>query len=143
MSIDFLIGMTIFAGVFVLVLQFAMSSVFPFADGGEENTVVTQKVSENLVSDERWISTGKRGEVNTSDIENDNNPFDSQDSMRDAFGMRDINRINITVTNLNRTDQFASSGPTVTDTTATVSTYDRIAYDTDNDEKVRIRVRVW
>jgi len=142
MSIDFLIGLTLFAGVFIFVAQFAMGTILPFTTASEEGSVVSQKVSEGIVSDE--IKTGETGTVDTDPIKNGQPPFDKQQTMRVAFGIPEKYKVNVTVTNLAGDSVVAGAGPSANvTTTSTVYTMHRIVYDEDDDKNYRIKVRLW
>lgn len=152
MSVDFLIGMVLFAGVFFFVFQFSSAAVAPFVFTSEEVPTMTQSAADNLYFNE--LTDGERGMLNLTYLaQNDDNIQGIQDDLgvgQDRYG------INITVSEMSSDDvDFAvsDSGSTNSppDTGASVSRTTRFGEVADDGgltefeegDKVLIRVRVW
>lgn len=138
-AIDFLFGMVIFVGAFFFILQFMSTSIIPFTLSPEDATVVSHKVSDSIVKDDRYLNTGERGVVNVSE-ENMENLESSIDNGQ--FGVPDAYRLNVTVEDQNG-GFTRSAGTHFGADVGDVASTRRMAYSDEDDTYVTIKVRVW
>lgn len=142
-SIDFLIGMTLFAGVFFFVFQFTSAAVAPFVFTSEELPTKTQKVTDNLYFNE--LTEGDRGELDMSYLESND-----IDAVKGDLGVTEERYgMNITATRIGGDDPDVSVGNRPPDSGASVSRTVRFGTasvgtaEFDKGDKVLLRVRVW
>lgn len=153
MSIDFLFGMLIFIGAFAFVLQFATGAIFPFSMSQDDTTVISNKVSEKLVTDEDGgIGTGIHGTVDLGKFESNVENADFEDD----FGLPERYRMNISVVPYNFDDEWGevivTEGDSVTHAVdPEISLTRRVAHAEVDGEEIEegderlviVKVRVW
>lgn len=146
MSIDFLIGMTLFAGVFFFVFQFTTSAIAPFVSSSDEVPTKVQKAADNIYFDE--IGGDEKGELNLTYLEDNKDDIEQiQDDLAvddDRYGM------NITVTELGDDNPELSAGDSPPDAGVSISRTTRFGVVADDGgssldvgDKVLIEVKLW
>lgn len=153
MSVDFLLGMVIFAGVFFFIFQFSAAAVSPFVFTSEEVPTKTQSVADNLYFDK--LSDGEKGMLNLTYLEENNESIQQLEA--DLGVERPRHGMNVTVSEIDSDDppDFAvdddgstNSPPEVGASVSRTVRYGQVADDGGIDEfeegdKVFVRVRVW
>ncbi|MFP4632302.1 MAG: hypothetical protein ACLFMT_02565 [Halobacteriales archaeon] len=150
MSIDFLIGMTLFAAVFFFVFSFASSSIVPFSTTSEEVPTKTQKVADTLYYEEL---DGDGAELNLTYLKD--NEDDVQQMMDDLGVDDDRYGLNVTVEKSDGVGglEVTDGGDDVTPPDAGSSVSQTVRVGTvedpagitalDEGDTVIVRVRVW
>jgi hypothetical protein len=147
MSVDFLIGMTIFAGIFFFVFQFTSAAVAPYVTTSEGVPTKTQRVADHLYFDN--LEGEKKGQLNLTYLEdNKGNIGQVMDDLGvgdDRYGM------NITVSKVGSDGYELGIGESPPDAGASVSRTTRVGLVIDDGgvsginqgDRVFVRVRVW
>lgn len=140
MSIDFLIGMTLFASIFFIVFQFMGAAVSPFTGTGEEVSVKTQKVADGLQNE---IQGERKGEIDLEYLKD--NEDDIEQIMSDMGVDERRYGMNITVKDLdgNVHDGLQVGNRVPSGVNSATSRTTRYGYIPNEDKKVIIRVRMW
>ncbi|MFW5929253.1 MAG: DUF7287 family protein [Halobacteriota archaeon] len=141
MSIDFLIGMTLFAAVFFFVFNFASASIVPFSTTSEEVPTKTQKVADTLYYEQL---EGGDARLNLTYLEDNE---DDIDQVMDDLGVDD-DRYGLNVT-VEKSDggpgrlELTDGGDDVTPPDAGSSVSQTVRVGTVEGETVLVRVRIW
>ena len=154
MSVDFLLGMVVFAGLVMFVFQFMSATILPFADTANDNTAKVHNIGNELYYDRLY--EGENGVVNLSYFEGAGGLKD-EESLKKEFNLNDTRlgaskSLNITVyeNNPDGTDDIAelngekiAIGETVPEKGASVARSTRIGYREADNSTVIIRVGLW
>ena len=99
MSVDFLIGMLIFAGVLLFTFQFLTGSILPYTQNTDGTTATVERVGDSLYYDR--LADGEKGLVNLSYLydKTDNELKTESELLTDLGVDKDRHGINVTVWN--------------------------------------------
>ena len=134
-TLDFLIGTATFLIAVGLIVAFVPGMIDPFATGSEGNAITANRAVNSLSQDQL---SGPESPYVLDDAAVASFFGKNESEARDALGLSDGVRINITMEN--ETAQIRSIGPDPPDTASITSAWRVVEYDS---ERAEIVVRVW
>lgn len=154
MSIDFLIGMLVFAGVVLFVFQFMTTTILPFSEATGDKTVKVHSVGDKLYYDTERLSTGEHGKVDMTYFKDGLTDLKSESQLKNELAIDDeTSSLNITVfvhneSGPNDVAKLSGAGnitigPSTPESGASVARATRIGYWEKKAEKVIINIRMW
>ncbi len=140
MSIDFLIGISVFVTIAFFAFQFVSASVSPYQLSSQEKIVTSHKIADSLVYDQDKLGTGEPGQLNLSYLNNND-----VDAVRDDLGLEPRYFMNLTVEHVNESEYYQDMtfGPDSPTGGVSVTRAARTGVDVRTGDKVVIKVRVW
>lgn len=164
MSIDFLVGMTVFAGALFFVFQFMSGTILPFATSADETAVTVERTGDKVYYDR--LTTEEKGVIDNITYFWDSGDVVSEDYILNDVGLDpDKHGLNITVVteeiNSEEVVEINESGLTSTgsnreelkvgdpppDGGTSVTRASRVGYVTEtggeNPETVVVKLRMW